>query len=264
MDGLFRLSATALYLDVDGTLVPLAARPGQVFLPPSTARLLLDLHAACGGALALISGRDRDSLLRVCSDLSVPMISSHGAAMHAPDGREYWNATVDPGEHRNLEQAVAALIHPYSLVWMEHKAHGVAVHFRQRPELDDELHAALTALCSAHPGFTLMRGHCVIELRLAGYDKGQAISRAQDQAPFAGRKPVMIGDDLTDEAAFRLVNQHHGVSIRIGTREPHSAARFYLQDPSSLLTLLHDCVRNASPSSRLMPQHPSSVQVAAP
>lgn len=264
MDMLPALGETALYLDLDGTLVPLAARPEMVRLPASTARLLLHLHQACHGAVALISGRDRASLRQACDDLPLAMISSHGAAMHGPQGEPHWHAAMDAAGHRRLEQAVIALIRPHALVWMERKAHGVAVHFRQRPELGDELHASLTTLCSEHPGFSLTRGHCVIELRLAGFDKGLAIARAQQHAPFAGRRPVMIGDDLTDEAAFRLVNEQEGVSIRIGPGEPDSAAQFYLRDPAALLALLRQWLAAELPPSRPVSHHCPAAHVAAP
>lgn len=264
MNNALHLDQTALFLDLDGTLVPLAARPDQVFLPPSTAGLLLNLHAACDGAVALVSGRDHDSLHIACTKLPLAMISSHGAAMYDAEGQECWNIPINPAEHHSLSRSVAALIHPYSLVWMERKSHGVAVHFRQRPEVGEALATELHVLCSEYPGFDLIRGHCVIELRMSGFDKGQALARAQRLPAFADRKPVMIGDDLTDEAAFEFVNQKGGLSIRIGPQEPASAAQLSLPHPSDLLTLLQTSLLETRFFSELAQRTPSGTKTVAP
>lgn len=264
MNNALHLDQTALFLDLDGTLVPLAARPDQVSLPPSTAGLLLNLHAACDGAVALVSGRDYDSLHIACTKLPLAMISSHGAAMYDAEGQECWNIPINPAEHHSLSRSVAALIHPYSLVWMERKSHGVAVHFRQRPEVGEALAAELHVLCSEYPGFDLIRGHCVIELRMSGFDKGQALARAQRLPAFADRKPVMIGDDLTDEAAFEFVNQKGGLSIRIGPQEPASAAQLSLPHPSDLLTLLQTSLLETRFFSELAQRTPSGAKMVAP
>lgn len=238
MNRAIELEQAALYLDLDGTLVPLAERPEQVALASGTAELLLNLHAACQGAVALVSGRDYASLQQACCRLPLAMISSHGAAMHDADGQKCWNTPLNAAQHHSLSRAAATLIHPHPLVWMERKSHGLAVHFRQCPQLGDVLHSELNMLCSDYPGFELIRGHCVIELRPAGVDKGQALARAHSLPPFADRKPIMAGDDLTDEAAFRFVNQQGGVSIRIGPPEPASAAQLCLPQPADLLRLL--------------------------
>ncbi|MGO3133206.1 MAG: trehalose-phosphatase [Alcaligenes sp.] len=264
MNNAIQLDHAALFLDLDGTLVPLAARPDQVFLPPSTAGLLLNLHAACDGAVAVISGRDYASLHMACTKLPLAMISSHGAAMYDADGQECWNIPVNPAEHHSLSRSVAALIHPYPLVWMERKSHGVAVHFRQRPELSDALAAELRVLCLEYPGFELIRGHCVIELRMSGFDKGQALARAQSLPTFAERKPIMIGDDLTDEAAFDFVNQCGGLSIRIGAPEPASAAQFSLPQPTDLLVLLQTSLLETRFFSDPVLPSPAGSQIAAP
>jgi trehalose 6-phosphate phosphatase len=147
---------------------------------------------------------------------------------------------------------------------MERKSHGVAVHFRQRPDVGDALSAELRVLCSEYPGFDLIRGHCVIELRLSGFDKGQALARAQRLPAFADRKPVMIGDDLTDEAAFEFVNQKGGLSIRIGPQEPASAAQLSLPQPSDLLTLLQTSLLETRFFSDLAQRTPSGAKMVAP
>lgn len=233
------LDSTALFLDLDGTLVPLAPRPEHVNLPDSTLHLLQGLQGACSGALALVSGRDKNSLLPLIRDTPIALISSHGACMHDASGEPRWEAELDPGGYARLHDSLTRLIQPYPRVWIEQKSHGLAVHFRQDPQAEALLTDRLDALALAHLDLPLTRGHCVAEFRVDGFNKGEGLARAQCQAPFKGRTPVMIGDDLTDEDAFDYVNEQGGISIRIGQPLPASAARFLLPDPFSLLGLLH-------------------------
>ena len=116
---------------------------------------------------------------------------------------------------------------------LEDKGATLALHFRQRPELADEVLAMLQSVAQT-PGLAVQRGKMVAELKQAGHSKATAIEALLASAPFAGRMPVFIGDDLTDESGFEFVNAQGGVSIRVGAAEEATAARFRVSDPAHL------------------------------
>jgi trehalose 6-phosphate phosphatase len=86
----------------------------------------------------------------------------------------------------------------------------------------------------------LLEGKMVFELKPPGCDKGQAIAAFMRETPFAGRQPVFAGDDVTDEAGFRVVNQLGGISIRIGANDRPTAAAHGHEDVGTMQTWLAD------------------------
>jgi trehalose 6-phosphate phosphatase len=206
----------ALFLDVDGTLLEIAETPESVRVPPNLKHVLSEASSRLGGALALVSGRPIADLDRLFAPLRLCASGVHGCERRNPDG------TIDRPEVapealapvRQELQAFAAR-HPGLLV--EDKGFGVALHFRLAPELADQARALMDALCrKLGPQFALQSGKCVMEIRPTGFSKGTSIRAFMHVPPFAGRTPVFIGDDLTDEDGFAVVNELGGVSIKVG------------------------------------------------
>ena len=230
----------AFFLDIDGTLLDLADHPGLIRVDGELVALLKALGRAAGGALALISGRsvkDIDSLL---ADSGFCVAGQHGAerrdfsgTMHA---REVSRAALETAR-RGL--ALVAARHP-ALV-LEDKGVNFAVHFRSAPELGEQTQAAVRGLAGELGGeFEVQLGKMVVELRPAGKDKGVAISEFLSEAPFRGRTPVFVGDDLTDETGFELINRVGGHSVKVG--QGKSAARWRLEDAAAVRAWLSGCV----------------------
>ena len=223
----------ALFLDFDGTLVDIAPRPEDVVVTESLRALLESLYATLGGALAVVSGRHLDDLLGHLAPLSVPAAGSHGVEYQLRPGYRVSVSKIclPPSFWRDLQDFVAA--HPGLL--LEHKGHGAAVHYRQAPTLGLVVEERLEALRQRDaPDFMLQAGKMVWELRPAGINKGNAIERLMDSSPFAGRLPVFVGDDITDEDAFRVVNQQGGWTIRVGENGQRTEARMGLQDVAAV------------------------------
>ncbi|MDP3899237.1 MAG: trehalose-phosphatase, partial [Mesorhizobium sp.] len=110
-----------------------------------------------------------------------------------------------------------------------------AAHFRQAPTAEPAVNAVMEAIARAiGGGFELQRGKCVVELRPAGHDKGDALRSFMARAPFLGRLPLAIGDDLTDEKMFEAANELGGSSVRIGVDRRATAARGSIASPSDL------------------------------
>ncbi len=190
------VARAALFLDFDGTLVEIAPRPDAVLVPPGLPGLLLRLRAALGGALAVVSGRPLAELDRF---LPVPlaMAGDHGAAVRLQPhlSAEVPVLPVAPPGWR-LQAAALAQAHPGIL--LEDKTHGFALHFRQAPAAGPLAEALLAGLAADSP-FQVLAARMAWEVRPRGPSKGRAVQRLMLDPAFAGRVPVFIGDDVTDE-----------------------------------------------------------------
>jgi trehalose 6-phosphate phosphatase len=203
----------ALFLDVDGTLLEIAAAPEDVFVPTRTVEVLESLEARLGGALALVSGRTIADLDRLFVPLRLPAAGAHGAERRSASG----HATRREADPRALESARILLetwtdAHDGTL--LEDKGAALALHYRGAPSLEnDARRVAAEAAALAGPRFVIQEGKKVLELKSRATDKGRAIAEFMGEAPFAGRVPVFLGDDLTDEHGFARVNELGGHSI---------------------------------------------------
>jgi len=222
-------SGSAYFLDVDGTLLDIRPRPEDVVADEGLRILLTALAAAADGALALVSGRRIDDIDRIFAPLAFPAAGLHGAEIRFPDGSRI---LAQSGVMDFARPELGAFVARHPGLRLEDKGATLAVHFRQRPELASEVLRALAAV--AHEGLAVQEGKMVAELKQVQYAKGAAIASLLEAAPFLGRRPVFIGDDLTDESGFCFVNAQGGVSIRVGPAEGTSAARFCLDDPAGL------------------------------
>ena len=230
----------ALFLDVDGTLLDIAMRPDEVAVSPGLKSVMLNAFRLSGGAVALISGRSLYDLDRLFAPMRFPAAGQHGVERRDSTGHVVrLHDTLD-----RLNRAVHALqaqVPQHRGVIVEHKGLSVALHYRQAPAARDWAHRTMRALHETlGPEFKLVVGKMVWELRPGGRDKGTAIADFMTELPFAGRVPVFIGDDDTDEDGFRVINQAHGHSIKVG--EGTSRARWRLPDAQSVRVWLQDYV----------------------
>lgn len=222
----------ALFLDVDGCLLDFVDDPAAVVVTPALLRLLQALHAIQGGALALVSGRSLDDLERLFGAPPWAMAGLHGLELRYADGRRS-TAAIDPADEARMRREVFALAGRLDAVQLEDKRHAIALHCRRAPSRLPALREAARALAEHLPGYALQEGDYVMEFKPAGIDKGVALAELSLTAPFAGRLPVYLGDDLTDEYAFDAANRAQGVSVRVGSREP-TRARFTLPSPAAV------------------------------
>lgn len=221
---LSRLAPSALFLDFDGTLVELASSPGAIAVPGGLRPLLDRLSARLGGRLAVVSGRAVDDLEGHLSGCAAILSGSHGAELRYPDGRQIpVSAPLGLAEARESVRRLAA---GGDGLLVEDKPAGIALHYRQAPERGPEVDAFMGELAGRF-GLALQRGKMVAELRPRGADKGSAVRRLMAEPPFAGARPVFVGDDLTDEDAFAAAAALGGEGVLVGLARP-SAARWRL------------------------------------
>jgi trehalose 6-phosphate phosphatase len=225
-------ATSALFLDVDGTLLEFAEQPMAVVVPERLRALLADLQRACGGALALVSGREIATIDRLFGMPELAVAGLHG--LERRDGSGNLRRRPAPGPtFADLERRLAGFVHDHPGVTLEHKRVALAVHYRAAPAQAAAVAALADALEADLPAeFRVQRGHQVVEVRPAGADKGVAIGEFLAEAPFAGRRPVFIGDDLTDEHGFAVVNAAGGLSVKVG--DGPSAASYRLPEPAAV------------------------------
>jgi trehalose 6-phosphate phosphatase len=228
-------SRSAYFLDVDGTLLEIKPSPEDVVSDKVLRALLTELAAAMGGALGLVSGRTIGDLDRIFAPLIFPAVGLHGAEIRFPDGAR---KTPPLGAMDAVRESLMDFVVTHPGLRLEDKGAALAVHFRQAPDLAGEVLKFVDALAK-NSGLALQPGKMVAELKQAHHDKGRGIATLLASAPFAGRKPVFIGDDLTDETGFLFVNVQGGISVRAGPAGAPTHARYLLRDPANVRAELH-------------------------
>lgn len=221
----------ALFLDVDGTLVEIAETPDGVEPDKRLPRVLTEISRILDGAVALISGRPVETLDMFFAPLRIPSAGLHGLEYRDADGVMH-RPPISPSI-RAATEAAREFADGHPDVLIEDKGTTVALHYRQNPALERDVVAFGEAQVRRFADIQLQLGKMVVELRPNGNDKGSAIRRFMEMPPFEGRTPVFIGDDVTDEAGFKVVNDLGGHSIRVGNGFP-TAARFQIADVASL------------------------------
>jgi trehalose 6-phosphate phosphatase len=231
------LTDWALFLDFDGTLVDIAARPEAVVVPPDLRDALTALSRKLGGALAVVTGRklaDVDALLALPE---VPVAAMHGAALRI-DGvlQPTPEAAAIPSA---LSEALDGFVAGHPGLLLEPKGESLAVHYRAVPELGPLVQETVAAFVDRHaPSHDLQPGKMVVEIKPRGVNKGRAIERLLGSAPFAGRRPAVFGDDLTDEAGFYTALAQGGLPVIVGTPDRTTAATYRLDSPAAMRALL--------------------------
>jgi trehalose 6-phosphate phosphatase len=206
----------AFLFDLDGTLAPIAATPQQAHVPAATLALLDKLRQACSGAVAIVSGRSIQQIDDLLQPQRFPAAGLHGAQWRGPDGR-LLQMEADTGAVAAMARLLRPLVDGHAGLQLEDKGLSLAVHYRNAPDMQAQVQAAAGAAMQPYgDAFTAQPGKMVIEIKPAQANKAGAIARLMQFAPFAGRKPVFAGDDLTDEAGFNAVRGMGGVSIKIG------------------------------------------------
>lgn len=227
-----------MFLDMDGTLVRHVDRPDGVKLDDGVRDLLERLSGYLDGAVALVSGRSIASIDCLLHPLRMDCLAGlHGAEFRAQPGDACTpNLEADPQLAAFAEKA-RATAQPFPGAAIE--AHGpcLYLHWRAAPAAAAPLSALAEEIGATLPTHRLHRGLHGIEIRPLGIDKGVAIRRFMQQAPFAGRVPAFAGDDPADEPGFEAVNRMGGISVRVGAARD-SSAQHALADPEAVLDWL--------------------------
>ncbi len=231
----------AYFLDVDGTLVAIAETPDAVHMDRALLDLLTRLHEACDGAMALVSGRAIGDLERHLGGLRVPIVGQHGLERRDARGHVDIHA-APPAEMKRIRETLATMVARHPGLLLEDKGLALALHYRLAPRLASYANRVVAQLVQeADAGIEVQRGKRVAEIKPAGFNKGRAVLEYLNEPPFRGRRPVYIGDDLTDEHGFANVNSFNGISIKVGAGK--TCAHFRLPDIQAVRVWLGTAAR---------------------
>lgn len=219
----FGADMPAVFLDVDGTLVDIESHPDAVRADEELVALLVDLAARLGGALSLISGRSITEIDRIFAPAKFPSAGSHGAELRLMDEDV---AVVEAEFPEEILRRARSFVEKHQGLLVEKKRAGLALHYRGAPDLETACRDLVTEFMrELGHDFRLIDGKMVFEIAPRKHHKGEAIRKMLQHLPFRGRRPVFVGDDVTDEDGFRIVNELGGLSIRVGQKSS-SAARY--------------------------------------
>ena len=235
-------AASALFLDVDGTLLEICDTPSAVKADEQLLGILKSCYETLGGALALVSGRSVAEVDRIFSPDLFPVAGAHGAEIRA-DGQQVMSVVDDPLP----DFAIAALesfASRHDGLLLERKRGGASLHYRLAPDLEEQSrHLVMDLLRDLGDAYRLIAGKKVFEIAPSAHNKGAAIQWFLENPPFHNRTPVFIGDDVTDEDGFMVVNRLSGTSIRVGNQGQTSATQ-QLRDTTSVREWLQSAVLN--------------------
>lgn len=213
----------AIFLDFDGTLAPIVEHPDAVSVPEPTHIALTQL-AEQTGALAIVTGRSIADIDRFLAPLAVPVAGVHGLERRSADG----TIQGSPINQHALADVSARLRHFIELhpgLLLEPKRGSIALHFRKRGDLAEACAIEVAEATAPYPDLSVLPGKMVLEIKGGSATKGNAIEAFMTEEPFVGRQPLFVGDDVTDERAFPVVQQMHGLTVKIGEGETTAGFR---------------------------------------
>ena len=215
---------TAFFFDFDGTLAEIVDDPHAVLVEPRIREALHALHEISGGALALVSGRSIEQLDGMLHPLHLPAAGVHGLERRNGEGHVF-RVEIDQEALVRLHGRIAKFVAEHAGLLTEVKPGSIALHYRKRPDLASASHALAARLAGEDDRLRVVFGKMVVEMKLAGRTKADAIADFMAEPPFLGRRPLFVGDDITDEDGFVALERWDGVSIKIGDGETRATHR---------------------------------------
>ncbi len=242
------LARTAVLLDIDGTLLDFAPTPREVWVPPELATTLKQLHERTGGALALVSGRSLNDIDLIFAPDVFPAIGGHGAEMRLQPDSEAVAAHAPPLD-KELKRRLAAIAKLSPGILLEDKGYSLALHYRLAPQAEKAIYEAVSLIRAELPTapIEVLPGKSVCEIKHSGFTKATGVRELMTHAPFKGRRPFFIGDDVTDETVFAIMPDYNGLAFSVGRRATGVAGHFAApSDVREFLVRLLDDDRDVS------------------
>ena len=221
------LGEIALLLDIDGTLLDLMPTPREVWVPPGLSKTLNGLLEKTSGALALVSGRSLNDIDLIFAPDQFPSVGGHGAEMRLSADNEAV-ATHAPPLDKELKRRLATIAKLSPGILLEDKGYSLALHYRLAPHAEKAIYEAVSLIRADLPNapIEVLPGKCVCEIKHSGFTKASGVRELMTHEPFKGRKPLFIGDDVTDETVFAIMPDFDGVAFSVGRRAQGVAGHF--------------------------------------
>ncbi|MBV8927050.1 MAG: trehalose-phosphatase [Bradyrhizobium sp.] len=231
------LSETAILLDIDGTLLELKPTPREVFVPEGLSATLNGLVARTSGALALVSGRSLNDIDLIFAPDQFPAVGGHGAEMRLAADAEAADVHAPPLD-KELKRRLATIAKLSPGILLEDKGYSLALHYRLAPHAEKAIYEAVSLIRADLPNapIEVLPGKCVCEIKHSGFTKASGVRELMAHEPFRGRRPLFIGDDVTDESVFAIMPDFDGLAFSVGRRAQGVAGHF--DSPSDVRTFL--------------------------
>jgi trehalose 6-phosphate phosphatase len=241
------LDSCAILLDIDGTLLDLARTPREVWVPPGLAATLHALYERTKGALALVSGRSLNDIDLIFAPARFPAVGGHGAEMRLSIESEAV-ATHAPPMDQELKRRLAAIARLSPGILLEDKGYSLALHYRLAPHAEKAIYEAVSLIRADLPNapIEVLPGKCVCEIKQAGFDKASGVRELLTHEPFIDRRPIFIGDDVTDESVFAAMPGLGGIAFSVGRPAQGVAGQF--DEPSHVRAWLLRLVNHGKAS----------------
>ena len=231
------LKELAILLDIDGTLLDLAPTPREVWVPPGLSDTLNGLLQRSLGALALVSGRSLNDIDLIFAPDQFPAVGGHGAEMRLAISDEA-AASAAPPMDKELKRRLAAIAKLSPGILLEDKGYSLALHYRLAPHAEKAIYEAVSLIRADLPNapIEVLPGKSVCEIKHTGFNKASGVLELMKHEPFRGRRPLFIGDDVTDESVFAIMPDLNGFAFSVGRRAQGVAGHF--DQPSDVRTWL--------------------------
>ncbi len=221
------LGDTALLLDIDGTLLDLAPTPREVWVPLELLTTLKKLREKTSGALALVSGRSLNDIDLIFAPEEFSAVGGHGAEMRLTTAGDA-ATMLAPRLDSELKRRLAAIARLSPGILLEDKGYSLALHYRLAPCAETAIREAIALIQSDLPDapIEVLPGKCVFEVKHSAVNKASGVRELMARAPFCGRRPLFIGDDVTDESVFEIMPEFEGTAFSVGQRVRSVAGHF--------------------------------------
>ena len=244
------LQSEAIFLDYDGTLTPIVARPELAILSDAVRQLLRDLSATC--PVTIVTGRDVEVVRELVAIDRLGYVGSHGLDIVGPpkSGLRHQVAEAFGPELDAVESTLRRRTDGIDGVLVERKRFSISTHVRQvDPRWHPRVEAIVDGLRQAHPALRREEGKMVYELRPdIDWDKGAAVRWLLDGMGIDPSAALYVGDDLTDETVFAALAGHGGTVVVAGTQDRRTTfAQFRLSNPDGVRMLLERLVAHRAP-----------------
>jgi trehalose 6-phosphate phosphatase len=231
------LSEIAILLDIDGTLLELKPTPREVFVPEGLPATLNGLREKTSGAMALVSGRSLNDIDLIFAPDQFPAVGGHGAEMRLGSSDEAVAVHAPPLD-KELKRRLATIAKLSPGILLEDKGYSLALHYRLAPHAEKAIYEAVSLIRADLPNapIEVLPGKCVCEIKHSGFTKASGVRELMTHEPFKGRRPLFIGDDITDETVFAIMPDFDGLAFSVGRRAQGVAGHF--DSPSDVRNFL--------------------------
>src|ERR1700744_391977 len=221
------LKEMAILLDIDGTLLDLAPTPREVWVPPGLSNTLNGLLQRSLGALALVSGRSLNDIDLIFAPDQFPAVGGHGAEMRLGSSDEAVAVHAPPLD-KELKRRLATIAKLSPGILLEDKGYSLALHYRLAPHAEKAIYEAVSLIRADLPNapIEVLPGKCVCEVKHSGFTKASGVRELMMHEPFKGRRPLFIGDDITDETVFAIMPDFNGLAFSVGCPAQGVAGQF--------------------------------------